>query len=239
MSSGSVPELSKQQAEQLQSIGCRLRFEQGSLQLQAPAWGRQPLRIDFVEGKSRHRRLYGGGRGQPLARAIGIRGDALPDVLDVTAGMGRDAFVLASLGCKVTMLERSEVIALLLADALKRAMADADTADITQRMQLQHLDASEYLQDLSVAQYPAVIYLDPMYPHRDKSALVKKEMRLFRELVGDDVDSASVLGLARQRAIRRVVVKRPISADWLGQQQPHSQIASKNTRYDIYLPAGM
>ncbi|WP_183061661.1 class I SAM-dependent methyltransferase, partial [Salmonella enterica] len=82
--------------------------------------------VDFVGGAMAHRRKFGGGRGEAVAKAVGIKGDYLPDVVDATAGLGRDAFVLASVGCRVRMLERNPVVAALLDDGLTRGYADAD-----------------------------------------------------------------------------------------------------------------
>ncbi|MGD2119070.1 MAG: class I SAM-dependent methyltransferase [Chromatiales bacterium] len=196
----------------------------------------QCLNLDFTAGKNQHRRLFGGGRNQPLARAVGIKAGFLPQVLDVTAGLGRDAFVLASLGCQVDMLERSPVMAALLDDALQRAASHAEVSDICQRMHLLFHDSRDYLQQLTEEQYPDTIYLDPMYPERRKSALVKKEMRLLQQLVGKDEDSGELLLLALQRANKRVTVKRPKNAEYLAGIEPHASINSPNTRYDIYLP---
>ena len=156
-------------------------------------------------------------------------------MVDATAGLGRDAFVLASLGCNVRLLERSPIIAVLLQDALERARADSEVASIASRMQLIQIDARAFLLALADDARPDVVYLDPMYPHRNKSALVKKEMRIFRQLVGDDPDSAELLTAARDIALNRVVVKRPAKAPSLGDQQPTMVIKSPNTRYDIYL----
>lgn len=191
--------------------------------------------IDFVGGKSAHRRRFGGGRGQPLAKAIGLKHGNTPDVVDTTAGLGRDAFVLATLGCSVRLVERSPIISILLQDALERALVDNEVASIASRMQLIQMDARVFLLALTDGVRPDVVYLDPMYPHRNKSALVKKEMRIFRQLVGDDQDSAELLTAARSVALNRVVVKRPARAPSLGDQQPTMVIKSPNTRYDIYL----
>jgi 16S rRNA (guanine1516-N2)-methyltransferase len=222
--------------DQLEKLGFRLRDDDTHLLLESMDNSYKPFYIDFTAGKNQHRRLFGGGKGQPMARAVGLKKGALPSVLDVTAGMGRDAFVLASQGCQVTMLERSPVIAALLENAMQRAMHNDDIAEIIQRMRLCHEDSRVYLEQLTDNQLTDVIYIDPMYPHRDKSALVKKEMRIFRSIVGDDVDSDALLELGRKKALRRVVVKRPKGAAFLSGVAPHSQIASKNTRYDIYLP---
>ena len=216
--------------------GYQLEYDGDVLQLTSIEQAFKPLSIDFVAGRNRHRRLFGGGAGQSLARAVGIKGTYRPVVLDVTAGLAKDTFVLATLGCEVIMLERSPVIAALLANALERATADIDIVAIIQRLSLLQADSLHYLQQMSAENLPSVIYMDPMYPHRDKSALVKKEMRIFRDLVGDDRDSSQLLQLARQKVLKRVVVKRPKGAGFLGECKPHSQISSKNTRYDIYLP---
>ncbi|MBD3619888.1 MAG: class I SAM-dependent methyltransferase [Chromatiales bacterium] len=210
----------------------RERLELRALGPDAPG----PVYVDFVEGRARHRRLYGGGRGQPLARAAGLKKGQTPSVVDATAGLGRDAFVLATLGCRVTLVERSPVIAALLRDGLERAAADAELgAWIGERMILVEGDAADWLHGLSPAEAPDTVYLDPMYPHRDKSALVKKEMRLFRELVGEDGDAAEILASALGKARQRVVVKRPKGAPSLEGPPPSAAIESRNTRYDLYV----
>ncbi|MEW8013795.1 MAG: class I SAM-dependent methyltransferase [Candidatus Sedimenticola endophacoides] len=194
-----------------------------------------PVYVDFVSGRAAHRRRFGGGRGQPLARAAGLKGGATPRVLDATAGLGRDAFVLATLGCEVELVERSVVVAALLADGLRRAAEDPEVGVIARRMRLVRGDAIEYLRHPTGGVAPDVVYLDPMYPERDKSALVKKEMRLFRQLVGDDHDTDELLRAARARARARVVVKRPARVGFAGAAEPAYSISSPNTRYDVYL----
>ncbi len=194
--------------------------------------------VDFAEGKARHRLKFGGGKGQDIAKAVGLHKLKNPHVVDATAGLGRESFVLASLGCTVTMLERSPIVHALLADGLQRANATDDPAlqAIVQRMTLYQADASAWLTALSVENYPDVIYLDPMFPERQKSALVQKEMRFFHEVVGDDPDSDGLLVCARMRAKQRVVVKRPRLAPCLADCVPAFVISGKAVRYDIYLP---
>ena len=198
--------------------------------------------IDFAGGKSEHRRRFGGGRGQPLAKAIGLKGGLNPTVIDATAGLGRDAFVIANLGAQVMLIERSPILAALLEDGLGRASHDPELKTIvTDRMDLVETNAIEWLTNLPTEQYPDVIYMDPMYPHRNKSALVKKEMRVLRELVGDDEDASQLLHVALNCAKRRVTVKRPrtapiLSGSVLNNRKPNSAVESKNTRYDIYVP---
>ncbi len=195
-----------------------------------------PVYVDFLRGTLGYRRHHGGGRKQPLAKAIGLKHGATPTVLDATAGLGRDAFILASLGCHVQMVERSGTVAALLYDGLQRARQDAEIGTwVTERLQLIYQDAQIWLHQQPLTQHPEVIYLDPMYPHRQKSALVKKEMRLFRAVVGNDSDASSLLKTALECACRRVVVKRPKKAPTLNGRQPSFAIQSENTRFDVYI----
>jgi len=199
------------------------------LEPQAP-W---PVRVDFVEGAAAHRRQFGGGSGQMIAKAVGIQPGIRPRVLDATAGLGRDAFVLATLGCEVSLIERQPLIAALLDDGLSRAAADADVAAIAARMRLLEGNAIDLMQQWR-GEPPQVIYLDPMFPHRDKSALVKKEMRLFRPFVGDDLDAPALLSAALELASHRVVVKRPRKAPAIDGSKPGYSLEGKSSRYDIY-----
>lgn len=195
-----------------------------------------PVYVDFTQGALRHRRRYGGGRGQPLAKAVGLKRGSNPNVLDATAGLGRDGFVLACLGCRVRLLERSPILAALLRQGLRHAAADKEIGVwIQQRLQLTCADSRMYMAALQANQRPEVVYLDPMYPHRSKTALVKKEMRLLRRLIGDDNDADQLLAAALQCARRRVTVKRPRLASTLEGPKPDATITAKNTRFDIYL----
>ena len=194
-----------------------------------------PITIDFTQGKAAHRRQFGGGRGQTLAKAIGLKKGLTPTVMDCTAGYGQDAFVLANLGCQITLIERNPALAVLLENAITKAQGNAEIKTAADRMKLIHNNAIDYLASLTPEQLPDVIYLDPMYPTRQKSALVKKEMQLLHQLVGPDKDSEQLLDIAQQTAKKRVVVKRPKSAGPIGNKQPHSTVESKNTRYDLYI----
>lgn len=194
--------------------------------------------VDFVAGAVGHRRKFGGGRGQQIAKAVGLKSGATPTVLDATAGLGRDAFVLASLGCKVTMFERSPVVAALLDDGLVRAKQDPEIGQwVSERLVLQHNNSIEQLSQLTASH--EVVYLDPMFPHRKKSAQIKKEMRVFQSLVGSDDDADKLLPLALNAATKRVVVKRPGYAGFLNGQPPSMQLTSKANRFDVYVLAAM
>lgn len=192
------------------------------------------IAVDFVEGAMAHRRKFGGGRGEAVAKAVGIKGDYLPTVIDATAGLGRDAFVLACIGCRVRLVERHAVVAALLEDGLKRAYDDPEIGSfMRERMVMENVRSiSEFDADGNMAD---VVYLDPMYPHKQKSALVKKEMRVFQHLVGADLDSDDLLLPAKILARRRVVVKRPDYAPFLAQAKPDFSQETKNHRFDVYL----
>lgn len=219
-----------------------LWFDQEGLGLQVnekplPA----PVRADFVAGAIRWRTQPGRGvAGEMVARACGVRRGATPRVLDATAGLGRDAWILASLGSSVQLCERSPIIAALLASGLARARTVVEVADTANRMQLMTTDAHTVLADLidmPAAQRPEVVYLDPMFPHREKSALVKLDMRVFRQVVGEDNDADALLALARQVATKRIVVKRPRLAPDLAGLVPHERLLGQSSRFDLYTPA--
>ncbi|GAA4894240.1 class I SAM-dependent methyltransferase [Ferrimonas pelagia] len=215
----------------------RLVFEQDRLRLydrHQPKLG--AIEVDLIGGAVAHRRKFGGGRGQSIAKAVGLKSGAMPTVVDGTAGLGRDAFVLASLGCQVILLERHPVVAALLEDGLRRAGEDAEIGPwVRERMRLFPGNSIEALAQLE--QQPDVVYLDPMYPHRAKSAQVKKEMRVFQDLVGADLDADGLLAPALQLARKRVVVKRPDYAEDLAGQKPTMVIATKKNRFDVYVQA--
>ncbi|WIX31574.1 class I SAM-dependent methyltransferase [Salinicola sp. JS01] len=202
-----------------------------------PALYGHPVRADFVSGAADHRRRFGGGRGQLVAKACGFGKGVVPQVVDATAGLGRDAFVLASLGAEVLMVERVAAIHALLDDALARLAVADELGEIAARLALRHADGTTALAD-AIADWPhapQVIHLDPMFPHREKSALVKKEMRLFRELAGADDDAPQLLAAALDLATHRVVVKRPRKAPPIAGPAPQHVIEGKTSRYDLYV----
>jgi len=193
-----------------------------------------PVFIDFVSGKTAYRRKYGHAGGEAISKAVGIKKGNRPNVVDATAGLGRDAFVLATMGCRVHMIERSEVIAKLLEDGLRRAQQDEKIGVLIKEKL--SLACGESRNELSKVPFePEVIYLDPMFPHKEKSALVKKEMRILQEVVGPNDDAEELLKVALNIATNRVVVKRPDHADFLAEIKPTTSIKTKKHRFDIYL----
>ena len=153
-----------------------------------------PLTIDFTQGKTHYRRQQPDRHNQLLVRAIGKR--TTHTVIDATAGLGEDSFVLAYLGYSVTLLERVPTVYTLLKDALQNIATDPAAAN----MHLIHDDAIHYLTQLKPTHCPDIIYLDPMYPPRKKTALNKQPLRHLRTLVGDDHDAPELLAIALQRA---------------------------------------
>jgi 16S rRNA (guanine1516-N2)-methyltransferase len=197
------------------------------------------IKCDFVAGSNHHRRNYGGGNGQMIAKAVGVSGKFHPEVVDLTAGLGADSFVLAGLGCNITMTERNPIVHLLLQDGLSRAMAygyeqDPLLSEIIGRMLLKEIDGLSYLKFLRDNEFPDVIYLDPMFPLRKKSAKVKKEMQALHCVVGDNDDATLLLDSALSKARYRVVIKRPSHAEYLGNKKPSYSLEGKSTRFDIF-----
>jgi 16S rRNA (guanine1516-N2)-methyltransferase len=194
-----------------------------------------------------YRAQHGGGRNEAIAKAIGIKGKQSTNVIDCTAGMGTDSFVMAGVGANVTMIERSPIIGALLDDALTRvkllglAATNAECLAICARMSLLQEDAISYLQANTAQNTQTnVVYLDPMFPHKKKSALVKKEMRAFQLLLGPDEDSANLLSAAINFAPERIVIKRPAGASTVENEQglqPSMAITGKKHRFDVYLLA--
>lgn len=191
-----------------------------------------PVFVDFLSSALTERRKSGGGFRQEMARAVGLGKGRRPHVVDATAGLGKDAFVLAALGCSVTAIERNPIVFALLSDGFTRAAASPEVAEIIGRMKWFLADAAGSLG----MHNPEVVYLDPMYPEKTKRALPKKEMQTFHDLVGRDMDAQALLEAALSSTAERVVVKRPKGAPHLGNQIPQGKIESKNTRYDLYFP---
>lgn len=183
------------------------------------------LKIDFSSGQLQYRRAKGGS--ELLVKAVGLNKHKNLNIIDATAGLGRDAFVMACHGGKVTMLEKNPLIAVLLEDALSKLMDD--------KLQLNLIkdDSMEYLKNLMIL--PDVIYLDPMFPERPKAALVKKEMQFLQQILIEDQQPELLLKIALKKALKKVVVKRPNYAEFLDAKKPSYSLKSKSNRFDVYV----
>lgn len=190
-----------------------------------------PVRVDWVTGRSGHRRRQGGA--ELLVKAVGVARASRPlRVADATAGLGEDALVLAGYECELRLFERSPVMAELLADGMARAQQEPALMARLGRMQLEHGDATTWFR-----QHPEtldVVYLDPMFPEKRNSAAVRKEMQLARSVVGDDEDGAVLLEAALVAARHRVVVKRPRRAAPLPGPAPATAVEGRSSRFDVY-----
>lgn len=220
-------------AESLPVASDRLALVVTAERLELQQGGRKPpgaVAAEFATGALARRARQATIRREALARAAGLTGAWRPEVIDATAGLGRDSFVLATLGCPVRAYERHPVVAALLADGLARARHAAASTTAAARISLLEGEAATALDGIEAD----VVLVDPMHPARDKSAAVKKEMRLFQRLVGTDGDSAGLLAAALQAARHRVVVKRPLRAAALAGIAPVGSIAGRAARFDIY-----
>lgn len=196
----------------------------------------QLAHIDTTTGPGRSLR-------QPLLRAVGLRkGDPYrPRVLDATAGLGEDAWLLASMGCVVWAVERHVIVAAMLRDAVERA--GRDRPEVGARLHVVDDDSASLLERIAAGDFsaggvdrlepPEVVYLDPMFPPGRKTK-ERKPMRLLRWLAGGDLDAEALLPLARRAARRRVVVKRAPRAEPLGGEAPVTTHRGRGVRYDVY-----
>lgn len=166
-----------------------------------------------------------------LVKAARIRGVEHPTVIDATAGLGEDSLLLAAAGFIVHLYERDAVIAALLRDALERATQDPQLAEAVSRMHLHQEDSIQALHAVSEA--PDVVYLDPMFPARTKSALTKKKFQLLHHLEAPEQDEATLLNAALTAHPRKVVIKRPPKGPHLAGHKPSYSLAGKAVRYDV------
>lgn len=197
-----------------------------------------PTRVDFLDPALLYR-LKTTGKRQGLGRALGLASHPAPFVLDATAGLGRDSLAMAALGCRVLLMERSAVIFALLEDGLARARAaaDAELDRLLPNMELQQGEARDRCVAISrgEAPRPDVIYLDPMFPPRNKLARVKKDIALLHTLLGSEPDVDSLLDVALAAAGRRVVLKRPAGGKGPARRAADFTVEGKTASFDVYL----
>lgn len=188
------------------------------------------VRVSFDSATMRHRRR--GGQNELLGRAVGVKADRKPRVWDATGGMGRDAFLLADLGCEVTLNERVPVLAWLLNEAIVAASVSTHekVRDAAGHMTVVAGDSCR-----SAAPSDAVLYLDPMFPERRKAAAVKKEAVMLQRLTGGYDDAEQLWAWAWTQPVERIVVKRPLRAPVLGAQRPSHTLSGKSVRFDVFV----
>ena len=191
------------------------------------------LKCSFIEGPILHRLKYGRGRGRNLAKAVGMKFNKNRYIIDATAGLGYDSFILASIGAKVTLIERSQKMYELLQNGIDEGISfGGEIEKIINRMELVFGDSKDILPKLT----PEVIMIDTMYKDRKKTALVKNNMRLVRDIVGPDSDYIDLLKVALNCATNRVVLKQPRYAEPIKEIRECShQILGKTIRYDVFM----
>lgn len=196
----------------------------GSMTLCAPLEaGGYSIRVDVAQGPMA-RRIRTARRTDPLPRAIGLNRRSNVTVVDATAGLGRDAMVLAHLGCTVTALERVPALCALLQLAV---------ADLGAEIEIVKAESTDWLAKVSSEKFPDVVYLDPMFSDPGRSQ-VKKEMQACRALAHETEDEAALLAAARLVAKDRVVVKRHPHNDPIAADVSHS-VSSERVRFDVYV----
>lgn len=173
-------------------------------------------------------------QGEMIVKACKIKGVQEVKILDATAGLGEDSFLLAAAGFRVVLFERDPVIAELLDDALERAAADENLKNIASRMQLVKGDSIELMPEF--AQKADVVLLDPMFPERNKSSLVKKKFQLIHYLENPCEEENELLQAAYSVKPQKIVVKRPLKGPFLGDEKPNHSFMGKTIRYDVLIP---
>ena len=153
-------------------------------------------------------------------------------VVDCTAGLGREGFLLAYLGCDVTLIERSKVVYTMLLDALKSASSDPILKKVVNRISLYRSDSREFLSN-----HPSwdVIYIDPMFPEKKKTSLPKGDMQYLQRFLSKEKNGESLLESAFRCKFKRLVVKRPLKRFYKHIKKPDSSFQNNKICYDIYL----
>lgn len=168
-----------------------------------------------------------------LVKACKIKNKDNPTVLDATAGMGEDSLLLAAAGFSVQMYEYNPVIAALLRDTMKRAMEDEFLGPIVERMTLTEGDSIRAMKEMKPDEAPDVILLDPMFPERTKSALIKKKFQLIHTLESPCENEGEMLNAAMTLKPKKLVIKRPLKGATLAGVKPSYSLNGKAIRYDV------
>ena len=167
-----------------------------------------------------------------LVRAAKSEGENLK-AIDATAGMGEDAFLLAAQGYEVTLYEQNPVVAALLKDAIRRAKKNQILKDIAGRMKVVEADSVECMSKL--LDPVDVIYLDPMFPARQKSSLINKKLQLIQKLEPPCSEETDLFDAALKVGPSRIIVKRPLKSEYLAGREPSYTLKGKAIRYDCYV----
>ncbi len=169
-----------------------------------------------------------------LVKAARIKGQEMPQTLvDATAGFGEDSLILAAAGFQVRLYEFDEIIAALLQDCLDRASQLPELKDQVSRMELICGDSVKGMQTLDYK--PDIVLLDPMFPARQKSALIKKKFQLIQRLESPCSTEEDLLNAAMVADPKRIVIKRPLKGPFLADRKPSYSLEGKAIRYDCFV----
>lgn len=194
--------------------------------------GRLEIMVDFRDMLPRLKQSNL--QGEMLVKAARIKGQDMPQTLiDATAGFGEDSLILAAAGFEVRLFEFDDVIAALLEDGLKRAADIPELKDAVSRMTLVCGDSVKGMKELSYK--PDVVLLDPMFPARQKSALIKKKFQLLQKIESPCSAETELLEAAISADPKRIVIKRPLKGPYLGQKKPSYSLEGKAIRYDCFV----
>ena len=190
--------------------------------------GKNTIICDFstVLGRCKGPKL----KSELIVKAASLKGRANITVLDATAGLGTDSFLLACAGFNVKLFESDSMIAALLRDGIERALKDGRLSEAAKRLELFEEDSIAAMTSGRFS--PDVVYLDPMFPERTKSALVKKKFQLLQQLEAPCDNGAELLKAAMQTGAERIVIKRPAKGECLGGIKPDFSYEGKTVRYD-------
>ena len=208
----------------------RLSLADGRYYLSDSFSSQKPLSLSFSTSKFLRRIKAASKTSELIARAVGTRHGL--KVIDCTAGLGREGFLLAYLGCDVTLIERSRVIHTLLRDALNSASYDPDLKRVVNRISLHQSDSRDFL-----SQHPSwdVIYIDSMFPEKKKTSLPKGDMQYLQRFLSNETNDESLLKRAFRCNFKRLVVKRPLKTGFDEIRKADLRIQNDRIRFDIYL----
>lgn len=191
--------------------------------------GKLKLCADFTTEKKRLK--PNNLNGEMLVKAARIKGEAAGlRLLDATAGLGEDSLLLAAAGFLVDLYEYDEVIGALLEDAMNRAENDTDLAPVIARMTLHREDSIAAMKALDYV--PDVVLLDPMFPARSKSGMIKKKFQLMQQLESPCANEAMLLEAALSTGASKIVIKRPAKGPFLAGVKPSYSVDGNAIRYD-------
>lgn len=166
-------------------------------------------------------------------------GDSIPTVIDATAGMGEDSLLLAASGFRVLLIEYNPVIFRLLSDTVKRANEVPELSNAVKRMTVIQGDSIKILSDmpeeLSQFHEPDIILLDPMFPERKKTGLIKKKFQLLKKIETPCENEEELFNVALLANPKKIIVKRPTKGDFLSGKKPSYSIDGSVIRYDCYV----